>query len=65
MSQETIQGRTAKVRKSWTYAEKLKRAMAAQLRTQRLLEQIGLADLGRTMVLAHQSASPARRRRSG
>jgi hypothetical protein len=43
MSQLTIQHRAAAVRKSWNYGEKLQRVVAAQVRCQRLLQQLGLA----------------------
>jgi hypothetical protein len=42
MSDLTIKHRAAAVRNTWSYAERIERALAAQSRCQRLLAQIGL-----------------------
>lgn len=42
MSEMTIQHRAAAVRKSWSYGEKLQRAVAAQVRCHRLFQRLGI-----------------------
>jgi hypothetical protein len=64
MSQQTLQHRTADVRKSWTYGERLKRVVAAQQRCQRLIEQLGLA-APRELAYAQHPAQHFRSCRSG
>jgi hypothetical protein len=61
MSQLTIQHRAAAVRKSWGYGEKLQRAIAAQVRCQRLFEQLGLT-APTQLAYAHSAAGRSGRR---
>lgn len=65
MSKQSIQHRTADVRKSWTYGERLKRVIAAQLRRQRLFEQLGLVSAPRELAFAQHPARSYRTCRSG
>ena len=65
MRQPTLQHRAAAVRKSWSYSERVQRAVAAQSRCQRLLSQLGLTALGGEMMLACQPMSHGSNRRSG
>lgn len=55
MREPAIQNRVAAVRKSWSYGERLQRALAAQQRCQRLFSQLGLAGFGGEMMLARQT----------
>lgn len=43
MSDLTLKHRAAAVRNTWSYTERVERAVAAQSRCQRLLAQLGLA----------------------
>jgi hypothetical protein len=61
MSNETIQNRTAAVRKTWTYGERLQRVVAADRRRQQLLALLGLGDFGRQLALAHTPVGGRRR----
>jgi hypothetical protein len=63
MSDLTIKHRTAAVRNTWSYAERLERAIAAQQRCQRLFAQLGLALPRRE--LAYVSQRPVRCGRTG
>jgi len=65
MSHETIERRTAAVRKSWNYGERLVRVMAAHERCRHLLEQLGLAEANRTAVFAMRPLSKHHGRLSG
>lgn len=64
MSQLTIQHRAAAVRSTWNYGEKLQRAVAAQVRCQRLLQQLGLA-APRQLAYAHSASGRCSSRLSG
>jgi hypothetical protein len=61
MSELTIKHRAALVRKSWSYAEQLQRALAAQHRCHRLLEQLGLIGGERRLAYAHRPSNPCGR----
>lgn len=62
MSDETIQNRTAAVRKSWTYGERLQRVVAADRRRQQLLALLGLGGFGgQQLALAHKPVLGPRR----
>jgi hypothetical protein len=65
MSDLTIKHRAAAVRNTWSYAERLQRALTAQQRCRRLLEQVGLAGLTRELAYARQPAGLGSQRRSG
>lgn len=55
MSELTIKHRAAAVRKSWSYGEKLQRAVAAQVRRQRLFQQLGILAPSK-LAYAHSTA---------
>jgi hypothetical protein len=64
MSQLTIRHRAAAVRKTWSYREKLQRAVAARARCQRLFQQLGITAPAQ-LVYAHSAASRCASRLSG
>jgi hypothetical protein len=64
MSQLTIQHRAAAVRKSWSYGEKLQRAVAAQIRCQRLFQQLGITSSPQ-LAYAHSAGGRCSSRLSG
>jgi hypothetical protein len=64
MSQLTIQHRAAGIRKTWSYGEKLQRAVAAQVRCQRLFQQLGLTASAQ-LAYAHSATGHCSGRRSG
>ncbi|HYO25003.1 MAG TPA: hypothetical protein VEQ85_08635 [Lacipirellulaceae bacterium] len=53
MSDLTIKHRAAAVRKTWSYGEKVQRALAAQQRCARLFSQLGLAPQRMELAFAH------------
>jgi hypothetical protein len=65
MSHETIERRTAAVRKSWTYGERLVRVIAANERCRHLLQQIGLAEANRRPAFALRPVAARHGRLSG
>jgi hypothetical protein len=65
MSHETIERRTAAVRKSWNYGERLVRVIAANERCRHLLQQLGLAEANRKTVFAMRPVSTHQGRLSG
>jgi hypothetical protein len=65
MSNLTIKHRAAAVRNTWSYGERLQRALAAQHRCQRLLAQLGLAPMVHELALAKHPARPGHGRRLG
>lgn len=60
MSHETIRNRTAAVRKTWTYGERLQRVVSADRRRQQLLALLGLGDFGAQLAYVR---TPSRGRR--
>jgi hypothetical protein len=56
MSDLTIQHRAAAVRNTWSYTERVERALAARNRCQRLFAQLGLVMPRRELAYAPQRA---------
>jgi hypothetical protein len=64
MSQLTIRHRAAAVRETWSYREKLQRAVAARVRCQRLFQQLGITAPAQ-LAYAHSAAGRCASRLSG
>jgi hypothetical protein len=64
MSDLTIKHRAAAVRKSWSYAEHLERALAAETRCRRLFASLGLTPPTQQLAFA-QARSARQGRRTG
>jgi hypothetical protein len=61
MSDLTIKHRAAAVRNSWSFSERVERAVAAEQRTQRLFALLGIAPKRPKLAYARQAIRPCPR----